>query len=237
MTLVAAIAVGVALWLGWQVVRVRRGLGSVTAQLRRRQQQGTHHQVTLQLGNRPLDEMVGQVNAVIDEAERAAARARGDEQRFRALIADISHDLRTPLTAITGYEQLLDRTALDADQRAKLAVVRAHTAELQHLVDRFFEYSYLLESEPRLEPGQLDLVQVLADCLLGHVGELEAAGIDATLDAPECLPWTTHRQEFTPHRAQPGPQRPPARHRHARRPGAGGGRRGVVVVQQYAGPG
>ena len=132
---------------------------------------------------------------------------------------------------------MLDRTALDADQRAKLAVVRAHTAELQHLVDRFFEYSYLLESEPRLEPGQLDLVQVLADCLLGHVGELEAAGIDATLDAPECLPWTTHRQEFTPHRAQPGPQRPPARHRHARRPGAGGGRRGVVVVQQYAGPG
>ena len=89
MTLLAAIAVGVALWLGWQVVRVRRGLGSVTAQLRRRQQQGTHHQVTLQLGDRPLDEMVGQVNAVIDEAGRAAARARGDEQRFRALIADI----------------------------------------------------------------------------------------------------------------------------------------------------
>src|SRR5690606_38171525 len=68
---------------------------------------------------------------------------------------DISHDLRTPLTTVRGYLQLLERTELSDDQQAYLAVARRQARELGALVDRLYEYAYLLDGEPgpRMEPA------------------------------------------------------------------------------------
>lgn len=40
-----------------------------------------------------------------------------EEKQFKEMIANISHDLRTPLTAIQGYQQLLEKGELSEEQR------------------------------------------------------------------------------------------------------------------------
>lgn len=89
------------------------------------------------------------------------------------MIADISHDLRTPLTAIKGYQQLLASEELTKKQREKLDTAGKHTEELDQLIERFFEYSYLLNSEPILHLETINLTKLITECLISFITVFE----------------------------------------------------------------
>lgn len=175
--IVVTLSIVLVVTVGYLVV-VLRQIRSITHQLDRRANAGTHHVVSIELVNGQLEGMVARVNDTIRDAENAIARARRDEQRFRGLIADVSHDLRTPLTAVRGYQQILARTDLTDEQRAKLDVARRHADELGSLIDHLFEYAYLLEAEPEIVPERFNLTNLVGECLLASADELEDRGLE-----------------------------------------------------------
>jgi signal transduction histidine kinase len=176
---------------------VQRQIASVTRQLDRRARLGTHHAVTLALVNRRLNALVARVNDAIRDSESAVARTRRDEQRFRGLIADVSHDLRTPLTAVRGYQQLLDRSTLTDAQRASLDVARRHADELGTLIDHLFEYAYLVEADPPITPEPVNLTNLVAECLLAAADQLQERGLDVVFDPPAPIHITADREMVT----------------------------------------
>ena len=192
-TLVSAVAavVAVSRW-----VLVRRQLRSVADQLRRRREAGVHAPVHVQLVDGAVEALVVQINATIAQAERTGARLRRHERRYRELVADLSHDLRTPLTAVRGYQQMLAASALDPAQRDHLCAAVRHADRLAALVEEVFEYARLSDdaADPGQDPGpdparmaRVDLVEEVVQCLLGLAGPLEAAGLEVELRAPDAL--------------------------------------------------
>lgn len=173
-----------------QIVQVRR-------QLERRLNEDSQAAVTLSLVVPQLEQLSARVNDTVRESRAASTRTRQEEQRIRSFIADISHDLRTPLTTVRGYLQLLERTDLDAAQRERLAVAHRQTVELGTLVDRLYEYAYLLDAEPSLEIEQLDLGVLVGECLLGMAGPVEAAGLEVDFAPPNRLLVATDREKLT----------------------------------------
>lgn len=170
---------------------------SVTRQLRRRLESGSHSALGIELVNRRLEALVARINEALRQSGTLTARARRDERRFRALIADISHDLRTPLTAVRGYQQLLERSGLDQTQQGHLAVVRRHTDELLALVERLHEYTYLLEAEPSLETEEVDVAQLVRECVLASSMEVDGAGLGMDVRVPDRVVITTDREKLT----------------------------------------
>lgn len=173
-----------------QIVQVRR-------QLERRLSEDTQATVTLSLVVPQLEQLSARVNDTVRESRAASTRTRQEEQRIRSFIADISHDLRTPLTTVRGYLQLLERTDLDAAQRERLAVAHRQTVELGTLVDRLYEYAYLLDAEPSLEIEQLDLGVLVGECMLGMASPIEAAGLEVDFAPPSRLMVATDREKLT----------------------------------------
>lgn len=172
----AAAVVAVARW-----VLVRRQLRAVTDQLRRRREAGVHAPVHLQLVDGAVEALVVQINATIAQAEQTGARLRRHERRYRELVADLSHDLRTPLTAVRGYQQMLAASALDPVQRDHLCAAVRHVDRLAALVEEVFEYARLSDDAGEADGARMarvDLVEEVVQCLLGLAGPLEAAGLE-----------------------------------------------------------
>ena len=115
---------------------------SINQQLCRRLTGDTKQPVSLELINRELNQLTANINKCLKAEETLRLNGVREEKKFKQLIADISHDLRTPLTAIKGYQQLMEKGELPPEQRIKLQVAMKHADELGILVDHFFEYSY-----------------------------------------------------------------------------------------------
>lgn len=173
-----------------QIVQVRR-------QLEQRLAEESQATVTLSLVTPQLEQLAARVNDTVRQARAASTRTREEERRIRSFIADISHDLRTPLTTVRGYLQLLERTDLDAVQRERLAAAHRQAVELGTLVDRLYEYAYLLDAKPDLEVEQVDLGVLVGECLLGMAAPVEAAGLEVDFEPPEKLVVATDREKLT----------------------------------------
>ena len=190
MVLITLVAVAVALVATVRWILVRRQLRAITDQLRRRREAGVHAPVHLQLVDGALEALVVQINAVIAQIEQAGTSLERHERRYRELVADLSHDLRTPLTAVRGYQQLLAASGLDPTRRAHLAAAARHADRLASLVDEIFEYARLSDDAGEADGAQMarvDLVEEVGQCLAGLAGPLEAAGIEVEARAPDAL--------------------------------------------------
>ena len=155
------------------VVFLQRQLRSINRQLDKRLTEQTRQPVHLQFINKELTALAININKCLKAEENLRLKGIQEEKNFKELIANVSHDLRTPLTAIKGYQQLLHNDQLTGDQRQKLQIARKHADELGRLIEHFFEYSYLLNAEPELQLGRTNVTNLVSECLAAAVPTLE----------------------------------------------------------------
>ncbi len=113
-----------------------------------------------------------------------------DELR-RELVANVSHDLRTPLASLTGYIetlQLKEGRLTDEERDEYLAVARRQSERLATLVEELFELARLesRDMEPELEP--FPLPELVQDVVMGFRLEAEHKGIALDLERPDEVP-------------------------------------------------
>ena len=125
-----------------------------------------------------VDEMAARLKASLEAQSR-------QQQQKQELIAGMSHDLKSPLTAIRAYtEGLLDGVAKDeAAQQRYLQTIYAKETELEALVNRLFAFAKLDLSEAPAEPAPLELSETLGQIINGY----DTEGLDVRLaELPEC---------------------------------------------------
>ncbi|HEY4391730.1 MAG TPA: HAMP domain-containing sensor histidine kinase [Paenibacillus sp.] len=155
------------------IVFVLRQLRSINWQLNKRLTEHTRQPVSIELINQELINLAIHINKCLKAEETLRLKGIREEKNFKELITNISHDLRTPLTAIKGYHQLLAQTELSDDQQKKLQIAQKHTNELGLLIERFFEYSYLVNAEQEHDWKRINLTNLVGECLAASVPVLE----------------------------------------------------------------
>lgn len=147
-------------------------LRNINQQLNKRLTKQLLQPIHLGLMNNELNKVVANLNKCLKAEESLRLERIREEKRFREMIANISHDLRTPLTAIKGYQQLMGKGELTKEQHKKLIIAQKHADELGTLIEHFFEYSYLLniDSNPKLE--RINVVNLMSECLAESIAML-----------------------------------------------------------------
>lgn len=137
----------------------------------------TNERVSVLTGDKDAAALASSVNTLCDSIhnERAANRQALDEMRMS--MANISHDLRTPLTSIIGYVKLLDDDSNTPEQRRKyLSVVADKASSLNRLINSLFVLARLEAGSYGFELERLDAATILSEELAGFYEAFTAAG-------------------------------------------------------------
>jgi signal transduction histidine kinase len=122
-------------------------------------------------------------NRMADELERRADALEASDRARRQLLADVSHELMTPLTAMRGYIETLSmhELALPADTRAKyLAIIEDETHRLEHIVGDLLDIAKLETSGIALRHEMVTLQTVFDRVRARHGREAATRQIDIT---------------------------------------------------------
>ena len=165
------------------LLRYRRGraLSQAASQLKEaRNQPGKR--LRLAAPDRPVEELLAQINGLLEDRETETRQLREREESLRRQIANVSHDLRTPLTSILGYLQLLEGDLKPEERSRYLQVVEERARVLQELITAFYDLSRIEGGEYPLEIQPVDLRRRLEPLLASFYEDFQQAGFQVEVE-------------------------------------------------------
>lgn len=89
-------------------------------------------------------------------------------QELKKIITNISHDLRTPLTAIKGYIDLMDEDALSKKQKQYLNIIEKKSNELTELTEQLFDFSKTIDFDIAIKKEKYCINEILEETLISY---------------------------------------------------------------------
>ncbi|WP_406787998.1 sensor histidine kinase [Clostridium neuense] len=163
------------------IIFLQLQLHNINKLLTKRLAEHTRQPINLALFNKELNTLAANINKCLKDEENLRIEALREEKHFKEMISNISHDLRTPLTAIKGYQQLMEKGVLTSEQRYKLQVAEKHADELGVLIEHFFEYAYLLNAEPELKLEKINLTNLVTECIAESIAVFEENNLEVRI--------------------------------------------------------
>ena len=132
---------------------------------------------------RRMAENFSEMAARLDASEREREKLDGERQK---LIADISHDLKTPITVIAGYTSAIRDGKIPPDELPRyLSAIDDKAAALTELINTFYEFSKTEHPDFKLDCKELDLGEYLREYLAEKYSEIDLAGFSLDVRIPE----------------------------------------------------
>lgn len=166
-----------------KIMLMKKSAGEIEEALAERANIETNTLITLSSRDKALCRLAEGINRDLRQLRQERQRFQTGDLELREAVTGIAHDLRTPLTAICGYLDLLEREALPAEAVRQLAVIRSRTEALRQMTEELFSYSAILSREDKPEP--VNLCQALEEALLSFRGAFQQAGIQPEISLPE----------------------------------------------------
>ena len=132
-----------------------------------------NRKLRISLSNKHIEKLAGIINEKNDLERRAKLQILQEKEQLKQSIANISHDLRTPLTSIQGYLVLLKSCQNKEEQEHYLSIIQAKADYLTELLQIFYDLSLIDSEDYILEVEKLDINRIVTDCLIDKYSELK----------------------------------------------------------------
>ncbi len=145
----------------------------------------TNTLISISSRDRYMRSLANAVNIQL-RALRAQRRClRQGDRELKNAVTNISHDLRTPLTAICGYLDLLEQEEMSEAARRYLEVIRDRADMLTQLTDELFRYSIILSGEKSMTKKPVVINHVLEESAAAFYSALGERNITPDIRMPD----------------------------------------------------
>lgn len=169
-----------------RVFTYKKMVKDISGQLENFTSRKTGKKIEMALLDKDFEKLGIQINELIDLYIQENSQKIRSENELKQAIANMSHDLRTPLTSIAGYIQLLEGEDATEDERKEyLWVARNRTKRLESLLKGFFDLSVIESPDYQLKSDQVDVQRIVVETLMGYYDQLNDKGIEPKIDVPE----------------------------------------------------
>lgn len=133
-----------------------------------------------------IENLVAKINLLYDENQRINAEKKKVEEEIKTSVANMSHDLRTPLTSIMGYIQLFKTDNISKEEKKEyIDIIEKRTKTLQVLISSFYDLSRIENNEYKFNLEKVSLSKILCENLAGFYNDFINNAIEPIIDIDE----------------------------------------------------
>lgn len=134
--------------------------------------------ITISTNDKQLKNLTNTLNMYIYEFRKQERSYKKGNQELQKSITNISHDLRTPLTAIKGYIDLIEVDNLNIKQKKYLKIINDKIDVLTNLTEQLYDYSKSLDLKDKIKKEKVCLNEVLEEVLISYYGLFKKKSIN-----------------------------------------------------------
>lgn len=164
---------------------LQKSLDDIAAQLEDRLASDTNNPIFLSTRDPHARKLAGALNVQLKELRRLRQRYENGDRELKEAVTNVSHDLRTPLTAICGYLELLDKGDKTPAQARYLALIADRAEAMRQLTEELLRYSVAAGPEEGLTAEPVDLNAAVEEAVATFYGALVEGGVTPSVSLPE----------------------------------------------------
>ena len=128
----------------------------------------TNNIIAISSSDKDIKNLTINLNNNLLELRGQKLQYKNGNQELKKIITNISHDLRTPLTAIKGYVDLIEQEKLSNNQKKYLKVIQKKSNELTELTGQLFEYTKLMDIDVKIKKEECCINEILEETLVSY---------------------------------------------------------------------
>ncbi len=167
-----------------KIILMCKSMREITSSLDTILEGDTNAVITVSSGDRYIKGLAARLNTQLCGLRARRIKYENGDKEIKEAVTNISHDLRTPLTAISGYLELLEQEEKSDTVKDYLDIITNRTCALKELTEELFQYTVIL-SQDKLTLEPIDLREVLEESVLSFYGAMNEAGIVPELSITE----------------------------------------------------
>ena len=116
--------------------------------------------------NKEIENLAIEINNLYKKNHESNLRVKENDENLKESIASMAHDLRTPLTSIMGYIQLIENDSVkDIDKNRYLKIIKKRTENLSNLINSFYDLSRIECNEYKMDLKLVDIKEIFCEVL------------------------------------------------------------------------
>lgn len=132
--------------------------------------------------NKALIDLIGQINRLLQDRQKIKSDFRKQEISSKKMLSNISHDIKTPLTVILGYLEIMRLDHADDDALQK---VEAKAGQVMELINQFFTLAKLEAGDMKIEIGKINISELCRESILSFYDILQRKDFVVEISVPE----------------------------------------------------
>lgn len=160
-----------------KVTLLKRSAREITSAFSNRLQTDTNTLIGISSHDKDMRELADNINKQLRILRNEKLHYHQGNTELKNAVTNISHDLRTPLTAICGYLDMMKRMEKPEKLGRYLAIIRNRTEMMKQLTEELFRYSVIISDDSAMQTEDVNVNQILEDSIMGYYGAFSEKGI------------------------------------------------------------
>ena len=158
-------------------------LRAISDKLKEIIEKDSDEQITVFTENKDLMELAAQINALLEKYLKIKADYRRSEITSKKMLSNISHDIKTPMTVILGYLEIMQLSETPSDEMLKKVERKAQS--VMELINQFFTLSKIESGDMDIELSRVDICEICRESVLDFYELLSNKKFYVKVDMPE----------------------------------------------------
>lgn len=168
--------------LSIKLAAILTALKEINARLPEIVQGGTNNLICVSSADKNVKKLALTLNGQLTELRKKELVYTDGDREIKTALINAAHDLRTPLTVICGYLDLLESESSPQAAAEYIAVMREKAHALSELTEELFSYSVTFDDGKNRPPEKIEMGEALTECLAGFYSSFKKRGITPLID-------------------------------------------------------